>query len=112
MKRLIKFWGWEDVFVNTKLYCCKHLVFLNGFQCSLHYHKLKDETFYILKGKVKLELNGKTFILKEGQQKHIPINSPHRIIAKYGKAVILEISTKDRMTDSYRIEKSRKIERE
>lgn len=71
----------EELYVNSPLYCCKHLIFLKGFQCSLHYHKLKDETFYVLKGKIKLELNGRIHYLEEGQKIRIKPNSPHRIFA-------------------------------
>ena len=41
-----KGWGYENWLVNTELYCGKILHFNHGKQCSLHYHKIKDETFY------------------------------------------------------------------
>jgi hypothetical protein len=40
-----KGWGSELWLVNGDLYCGKILRFNKGKKCSLHYHKLKTETF-------------------------------------------------------------------
>src|SRR4051812_37450647 len=42
-----KIWGREIWITNTALYCGKHLLLNKGYQCSLHYHKIKDETFHL-----------------------------------------------------------------
>ena len=42
-----KFWGYEQWFVNNDKYCGKRLLLNRGYQCSVHYHKIKEETFYI-----------------------------------------------------------------
>jgi D-lyxose ketol-isomerase len=47
-------WGYEVWIENNELYCNKLLVVNKGYLSSLHFHKKKDETFIILKGKVKL----------------------------------------------------------
>ena len=49
-----KGWGGEEILVNNDLYCAKNLYVMKGLQCSLHYHKIKDETFFVQKGKIKL----------------------------------------------------------
>jgi len=49
-----KGWGFEKWIVNKKEYCGKLLYFVKGKKCSLHYHKLKDEVFYVQRGKIKL----------------------------------------------------------
>ena len=49
-----KGWGYEDWIVNTPLYCGKDLFLKKGKRLSLHYHALKDETFYIQSGEVEL----------------------------------------------------------
>ena len=49
-----KGWGYEDWIVNTEKYCGKVLFFKKGKKCSWHYHKIKDETFYVQSGKVQL----------------------------------------------------------
>ena len=50
-----KGWGFEKWIVNTEEYCGKLLYFAKGKKCSWHYHKLKDETFYIQSGKILLK---------------------------------------------------------
>ena len=42
-----KGWGYEKWIVNNDLYCGKVLFFERGKKCSWHYHKVKDETFYV-----------------------------------------------------------------
>ena len=38
--------------VNKEEYCGKILFFVKGKKCSWHYHKIKDEVFYIREGKL------------------------------------------------------------
>ena len=45
-----KGWGHEVIFVNNELYCGKLLVFKKGAKFSMHYHLIKDETWYVDKG--------------------------------------------------------------
>jgi len=47
-----KGWGFEDWLVNKGEYCGKILFFKKDKKCSWHYHKEKDETFYIQSGKL------------------------------------------------------------
>ena len=49
-----KGWGYELWIVNNNLYCGKILHFNKGKKCSWHYHKIKQETFYVQKGKLKI----------------------------------------------------------
>jgi D-lyxose ketol-isomerase len=49
-----KNWGSEDWLVNNEKYCAKFLNLNHGYQCSVHYHACKDETFYVLAGEVEL----------------------------------------------------------
>lgn len=51
-----KNWGNEEWLVNNDLYCSKYLNLIKGYQCSVHYHAIKDETFYVLEGTVKLSV--------------------------------------------------------
>ena len=59
MKTVIKDWGVEYWIVN-ETYCGKKLKLFQGMQCSLHHHKIKDETFYVVSGEVAFELDGET----------------------------------------------------
>ena len=52
MKHVDKGWGYERWIVNCKQYCGKLLFFNRGKRCSWHYHKIKDEVFYLQSGKL------------------------------------------------------------
>ena len=47
-----KGWGYEKWIVNKDEYCGKLLHIIKGKKCSWHYHKSKDETFYLQEGKL------------------------------------------------------------
>ena len=66
MVRIIqKVWGEEHWIVNRE-YAGKKMVLYKGKQCSLHFHKKKDETFHVIKGKVLLECMGERRIMIPG----------------------------------------------
>ena len=48
----LKGWGYEKWIVNSDKYCGKLLYFHEGKRCSWHYHKIKDETFYVQSGEL------------------------------------------------------------
>lgn len=108
-----KGWGYENWIVNNEKYCGKILHFYAGKKFSLHYHKIKDETFYILSGKFKiilydslLDYENKKMIEKEiapGDVVHIWPGRLHRLIAlEEGK--VIEFSSQHFEEDSYRVE--------
>jgi mannose-6-phosphate isomerase-like protein (cupin superfamily) len=45
-----KGWGEEIIITNNELYCGKLMRFKEGAKFSMHYHMIKDETWYINKG--------------------------------------------------------------
>ena len=45
-----KQWGKEIVYAQNDLYSGKLLFIENDKISSYHYHKIKDETFYVIKG--------------------------------------------------------------
>ena len=50
-----KGWGYEIIWATNDLYCGKILVFDKaGKKMSMHFHKEKDETWYVFKGKFKV----------------------------------------------------------
>ena len=95
-------WGSEECLINNELYCCKYLNLKKDYRCSIHYHIDKDETFYILKGEVLLELFGTSKIMKKGDVYRITPYTLHRFIG-IKDSVILEVSTHHDDNDSYRI---------
>ena len=99
-----KGWGSEYWIVNNELYCGKILHLKKGKKCSIHYHKNKDETFYILEGKIKLELFGETKIMNIGDKIRLKPYTLHRFTG-LEDSKILEISTQHFDSDSYRVVK-------
>jgi quercetin dioxygenase-like cupin family protein len=95
-----KVWGEERWIVNRE-YCGKVLVLNRGFRCSIHHHKIKDETFYINKGKVLLELNDDIRVMVPGDVQLIMPNEKHRFTGLEDSEII-EFSTHHREDDSYR----------
>ena len=115
MKIIKKVWGWEVVLISTELYSCKLMVIKGGYQCSIHYHKEKDETFMLLVGDVILTtykvLLGPHFLkMKQLVPFHIKPLVKHKFqgISKF--SVLLEVATEDKAEDSYRETKSGRIE--
>ena len=45
-----KGWGEELIIENNDMYCGKVLVFNSGCKFSMHYHMIKDETWYVEEG--------------------------------------------------------------
>ncbi|MDA1169197.1 MAG: cupin domain-containing protein [bacterium] len=104
-----KGWGKELWVHNDEKYCGKILVLKKGKRCSLHFHVLKHETFYISKGLVQMELIDKdgakkTFVMKPGDALEITQGLMHRFTG-LEDSEIMEFSTQHFDEDSYRIEK-------
>lgn len=64
MEFVPKGWGFEKWIVNNNKYCGKLLYFVKGRKCSLHFHHIKDETFYIHSGKIRLYYSDDLPLLK------------------------------------------------
>ena len=102
MKIISKVWGEEHWIVNNDKYCGKKLILKKGFRCSIHHHKIKDETFYIIKGEVLMELGEnceKRRVMKPGDSIHIHPNLWHRFTG-IEDSEIIEFSTKHMEEDS------------
>jgi len=101
-KLVEKVWGTEEWLANTELYCGKILTLNPGFSCSYHYHKKKDETFYVLNGKVYFRLDGKELVLNPGDSQRVMPGQRHSFASLDGISKIIEISTHHEDADSYR----------
>lgn len=112
MKKLIKTWGWERWFANNPLYCGKMIHVNYGKWSSrgrYHYHKIKDETFFVVKGILKLEYyDGDTHdvsVMMEGESFHVGPGMKHRFTAGSPHGCkFIEVSTQHFEEDSYRTE--------
>lgn len=107
-KKVQKVWGYEEWIVNSD-YCGKKLVLNKSYRCSMHYHKNKDETFYILEGRVLMETNENKQIMFPGDSIHITPMLKHRFTG-LENSVMIEFSTHHEEEDSYREEESGKID--
>jgi len=96
-----KVWGHEYTIINTSRYCGKFLILREGYFCSNHYHNQKDETFFVLEGKVQLTHDGMITILNEGDSKRIRPQEFHTFLG-IKDSIILEISTHHDDDDSIR----------
>ena len=108
VKHVEKLWGSEFWIVNNEKYCSKILHFEKGKRLSMHFHKMKDESWYLLKGKLMFywidttvgKVVSQTF--DKGQAVRIPPGLPHQLLALEDSDVI-ETSTQHFDSDSYRI---------
>ena len=106
--RIEKAWGYELILANTEKYCGKILHINKGWKCSLHYHKIKDETFYVLSGEVIIEHEHERKVMLPGNSVRILPEELHRFTG-IKDSDIIEISTHHFDEDSYRIEKSQRV---
>jgi len=107
-----KSWGWEKWFANNESYCGKELFVRKNTWSSkgnYHYHKIKDETFYIIRGTLRLDFFGEgnnfatTVILDKGDSFRVVPGVRHRFTAMNTMGChFIEASTTHSEEDSYR----------
>ena len=109
IKIVPKGWGYEKWLCSTEEYCGKLLHFIKGKKCSWHYHKLKDETFYLQEGKLLLRYSEKDdiekatqLVLERGDKFHIYRGLRHQMFAMEDTDMF-EFSTQHFDEDSYRV---------
>ncbi len=109
IKHVPKGWGYEKWIVNKSEYCGKLLYFNKNKRCSWHYHKIKDEVFYLQSGKLKVLYGesdkieyAKEIILEPGQNFYIYPGLRHQMIA-LEDSELFEFSTEHFEEDSYRV---------
>lgn len=109
MEKHDKVWGRELWIANSDKYCGKILELRKGFRCSIHFHKNKDETFFISEGKVLMEVDGKSKVMLPGEVQHIAPGIKHRFTGLEDSKII-EFSTHHEEDDSYRDTQSGKVD--
>ena len=112
-REVIKPWGKEVIWAETKDYVGKLLYINEGHKLSLQYHEEKDETIYVMKGTLTLyhaaspavaEAGGivkKTLYV--GESFRVLPNTVHRFAAEINDVTLLEVST-DHPEDVVRME--------
>lgn len=110
VSRVEKGWGHEIIFANNDKYCGKVLHFRKDAKFSMHFHILKQETWYIASGKFlfrKIDTKNADIhekILVPGSCVTNNIGEPHQIICME-EGDIFEVSTTHFDSDSYRVMK-------
>lgn len=114
-----KEWGQEE-HIHNNYHCVKLMRLKPGYQVSLHWHEIKEETFILISGKLVIEtINPKTgqkqiTLLTEPLESFtLGKNIPHTFYCtdtQRTETVFIEASTPDNANDSYRIFSSGKRE--
>ena len=102
-------WGFENRWAINEKYLGKILHINRGHRLSLQYHKVKDETIYVLSGVLSLHLGAYVVTLMEGESYHIRPGVVHRFEAPEDgtDVVLIEVSTPEiddivRLEDDYK----------
>ena len=105
-----KGWGYELIWATNDLYCGKIMVFEKaGSKMSMHFHKEKDESWFVNQGSFKLRyIDTQTatpmeVVIKAGDTWRNPPLMPHQLEAIEPGSSITEVSTPDSIEDNYRI---------
>jgi mannose-6-phosphate isomerase-like protein (cupin superfamily) len=109
-REVIKPWGREVIWAETKDYVGKLLYINEGCKLSLQYHEEKEETILVISGTLEVMVSGhgrrgiSNLKLSEGETYHVTPNTIHRFAATCGTNVVLaEVST-NHLDDVVRLE--------
>jgi len=107
IKIVPKKWGREEWIVNNKLYCGKRLTIIQdkiSSEGKFHYHKIKDETFFVLEGILLLQIFYgwiHNITLNPNDYWRIKPYIKHRFSTKTQTCVFIEFSTHHKDEDTY-----------
>jgi mannose-6-phosphate isomerase-like protein (cupin superfamily) len=107
-RRVEKPWGYERIWSQTDHYVGKILFIAAGRRLSLQKHLVKDESFLVLRGRLRLHLEGPdgvvlTSDLEPGEHRRVAVGRIHRYEAVDGDVELVEVSTPE-LDDVVRIE--------
>ena len=94
--------GETEFNVNNNIeegYCGKFMFMFEGQKCPMHHHRVKHETFFIVKGRVEMQLDGGKFVMEQGDTLIVNQNAKHAFTA-LEDSLILECSKPDLIDDS------------
>jgi len=97
VERVEKPWGHELIWAKTDDYVGKILHIKTGHRLSLQYHRVKEETILLARGKMTFVFENEKgeleeVLLKEGEAHHIPVGRKHRMVA-LEDCDVFEVST-------------------
>lgn len=105
VKIVPKVWGEEQWLVNNEKYCGKKMLIKEGYYCSYHKHKIKEETFYVLEGTLEVIKEGNYLVVKAGETLHLKPGEYHSFRA-LKDTTFFEFSTQHLDEDNYRLTQS------
>ena len=96
-RRVEKPWGYELIWAETDQYVGKILHVNAGEALSLQYHEIKDETIFLLAGRMLFQAGPSVeeltdYHMEAGQRFHVTTGTVHRMVAETD-VDILEAST-------------------
>ena len=110
VRRVEKPWGHELIWAHTDRYAGKVIVVEAGHRLSLQVHEDKDESIYIIAGRLRLHLEDETGAIREhdlgpGDHAHVPVGRRHRF-ESLERVELIEVSTPElddvvRLQDDY-----------
>ena len=93
---LIEYWISNETEAG---YCGKYLFVFDGQQCPAHSHRVKHETFFLVRGCLKVTLDGEPIVLRPGQVLPIPAGHVHSFEGD-GNSLLLELSMPCQVNDN------------
>jgi quercetin dioxygenase-like cupin family protein len=93
----IEFWVANETAAG---YCGKFLFVADGQTCPYHRHDRKHETFFVLKGQVRMVVDDAERVLKEGDTLVMPPGQRHSFTG-IGPALLLEVSMPSIRQDNF-----------
>ncbi|MDQ1347022.1 MAG: mannose-6-phosphate isomerase [Acidobacteriota bacterium] len=107
VRRVEKPWGYELIFAHTEKYVGKLLHIEPGEALSLQFHHRKDETFFVARGGIELQVEENGILqpqrLEEGESYHVTPGTRHRMVAGAAGCDLFEVSTAE-LDDVVRLE--------
>ncbi len=85
---LIEYWIANEAQAG---YCGKYMFVFDGQTCPLHRHVTKHETFFVVKGRLRMRCGERDFEMAEGDVLPVTPGVPHSFTG-VGAALLLELS--------------------
>ena len=81
-------------------YCGKFLFVFGGQTCPYHHHRVKHETFFVLKGAIRMRVGDEERVMREGDLLAMPPGTGHSFTG-LGPALNLEVSMPSTLRDNF-----------
>ena len=93
---LIEYWIANEAEAG---YCGKYLFVFDGQQCPAHAHRVKHETFFLMRGRLRVIVDGQPLVMAPGDV--LPIAPGHvHSFQGAGNALLLELSMPCEVSDN------------